>query len=123
MMERSAFDHQRDPKLGRIIRGVLAGEDDAAFVRRVLSAVPLGQTPAPWWEVLRTWAGPGLAAAGLLTAAAALWSVTAFRGANGTGSLGDPLPATGARAAVPTYLVATDVPDVDAVMAFVSESE
>lgn len=122
MSEWSPFDHRRDPELGRLLRAALSGANDAAFVQRVLAAAPLGQGQAPWWEILTTWARPGLVAAGLLAGAAALWSVTAFPAENGAGPLGDPLPAAGA-GAVPAYLVSAELPDIDAVMAVVTENE
>lgn len=122
MSESSPFDHRRDPELGRLLRAVLSGENDAVFVQRVLAAAPLAQEQAPWWHILTTWARPGLVAAGLLAAAAAVWSVTGFQAENGAGLLGDPLPAAGA-GAVPGYLVVADVPDIDAMMVVVTENE
>jgi hypothetical protein len=122
MTERSAFDHRPDAELGRELRAVLSLPDDEAFAARVLAAVGTGRPEAAWWEVLTSWARPGLVAAGLLAVAALAW-VAAGPRQGLRASLEDPLPAAGEGAAVPTYLVSAEAPDVNAVMAAFVEEE
>ena len=64
-MTHSEFDHSPDPALGAALRDVLGVDDDPAFVRRVTAR--LGTDT--WWQVLGTWARPGMVAALLLVAA------------------------------------------------------
>ncbi len=116
MSERSAFDHRPDPELGRALRELLDAHGDEAFVQRVLAAAPGEQLDLPWWEVLTAWARPGLVAATGIAAGALLWFAVGGTNTGTIASLGDPLPAAGERAAVPSYLVSSDTPDVDAVM-------
>lgn len=105
------------------MRTLLSASDDDAFAARVLAAARESRGEVQWWEVLTAWARPGLVAASLVAAAAALWSLAAPRHGSGSGQLGDPLPAAGAQAAVPAYLVSGEILDVDAVMAALVENE
>jgi hypothetical protein len=66
----SEFDHRADPELGRALRGLLSAPDDAAFAARVMARLP---GALPWWEVLGSWARPGLAAALVLAALGGMW--------------------------------------------------
>jgi hypothetical protein len=67
----SEFEHRPDVELGAALREALTPPDDPAFVLRVVAAA--GSLPPAWWEVLRAWARPGLAAALVLTALAGFW--------------------------------------------------
>jgi hypothetical protein len=67
----SEFEHRPDVELGAALREALTPADDPAFVQRVVAAA--GAMPAAWWEVLRGWARPGLAAALMLAALAGFW--------------------------------------------------
>jgi len=65
-MTHSDFDHSPDPALGAALREVLGVADDPAFVRRVTAGLGTSDT---WWQVLGTWARPGMVAALVLVAA------------------------------------------------------
>jgi hypothetical protein len=121
MSERSAFDHRPDPELGQVLQSILAADDDAAFVEGVLARAAGGGRERELWDILGVWARPGVAAAGVLAAAAVLWLVTALSDTNGIAVLEDPLQATGAT--VPSYVVSEDAPNVDAVMTLVFDNE
>ncbi len=64
------FDHKPDAELGRALSEVLSSPDDAVFANRVIARLP---EALPWWEVLGTWARPGLAAAMVLAALGGMW--------------------------------------------------
>ncbi|UCF19488.1 MAG: hypothetical protein JSU87_16450, partial [Gemmatimonadota bacterium] len=77
-MTSSSFDHRPDERLGKLLRAVLSGGDDAAFVQEVLARVAGEEITTPIavqpWEVLGRWARPGLAAAAVgLVAAVIVW--------------------------------------------------
>jgi hypothetical protein len=55
--------------LGETLKEILSAPDDAAFARRVMAQVPQTIVYESWWEVLGSWAGPGLAAAVAVIAA------------------------------------------------------
>jgi len=62
MMEKPMpFDHRPDPVLGAALRDALTGDHPLAFVARVTTAVAARQSSS--WEVLASWARPGIAAA------------------------------------------------------------
>ena len=62
MMEKPMpFDHRPDPVLGAALRDALTGDHPSAFVARVTAAVAARQSSS--WEVLASWARPGIAAA------------------------------------------------------------
>lgn len=72
----SPFDHRKDPEIGEALQELLSSADDLAFARRVeaAAAAVYGQiSPSGWWDVLGTWARPGVAAALALVAGATLW--------------------------------------------------
>jgi len=77
-----AFRGERDAELGAVLRTHLEGADPAGFAARVrarIAATPLGQREESLWDVLATWARPGIAA-GLLFATL-LGAVVAARAA------------------------------------------
>jgi hypothetical protein len=79
----SPFDHRQDPEIGDALRALLSSPDDLAFARRVEAAVAAVQgqmSLAGWWEVLGTWARPGVAAALALAGGATLWLTLASLG-------------------------------------------
>jgi len=62
MIEKSMpFDHRPDPVLGAALRDALTGNHPLAFVARVTAAIADWQSS--YWEVLASWARPGIAAA------------------------------------------------------------
>ncbi len=70
-MKHSPFDHRPWRELGRALREVLEAGDDRVFVARVMAeirALDVRPLRSDWWEVLGTWARPGLAAAAALVA-------------------------------------------------------
>ena len=72
-MRNSPFDHRPLWDLGKALREVLEAGDDRAFVARVMAEVrvlDLRLRRGDWWEVLGTWARPGLVAAAALVALA-----------------------------------------------------
>ncbi len=72
-MRNSPFDHRPLWDLGKALREVLEAGDDRAFVARVMAEVrvlDLRLRRSDWWEVLGTWARPGLVAAAALAALA-----------------------------------------------------
>jgi hypothetical protein len=110
----SPFDHRPDRELGKALRSVLSGADEAAFVQRVLDRVAQVQTGGSlgpvWWEVLDDWARPGLAAAALgLVAGVMFWIGGLTLGGETAAVLGDPLQAVG-DSGVPAALLATAQP-------------
>ncbi len=113
----SPFDHRPDPELGAALRAVLSGGDDRAFAQRVVAAAEgqLGARPADWVDQLVRWARPGLAAALVLMAGAAIW-LGGQRTAE-SGNLADPLRMADDGLAVPALLASTTDPDVDVVLA------
>ena len=70
-MRHSPFDHRPWRDLGRALREVLDAGDSRVFVARVMAeirALDVRPFRSNWWEVLGTWARPGLAAAAALVA-------------------------------------------------------
>ena len=70
-MRHSPFDHRPWRDLGRVLREVLEASDNRVFVARVMAeirALDVRPFRSDWWEVLGTWARPGLAAAAALVA-------------------------------------------------------
>jgi hypothetical protein len=71
MMEKSMpFDHRPDPVLGAALRQALGADDHGSFVARVMAALAVPR--ALHWDVLASWAGAGIAAAGVATLATGL---------------------------------------------------
>ncbi len=66
------FEAAPDPALGRLLRERFDAGDSAAFAARVMARLPRVGT---LWDVLATWARPGLAAGLLLAAALGYWTV------------------------------------------------
>lgn len=69
-MTGSAFQGDRDEALGAVLRTHLEGADPAGFAARVrarIAMTPQGRQDDTLWDVLATWARPGIAA-GLLLA-------------------------------------------------------
>lgn len=118
-MKYSPFDHRQDRELGDALRSVLSGRDEAAFVRRVLDSASKsgGQIygGAEWWEVLSAWARPGLAAAVIGVAAAAImW----FAGVRNSQIADTPPPdLVQASAGIPETFLTTQPPLLDEVLA------
>jgi len=73
MNENSPFDHQPDAELGALLRETLTAPDHAGFVRRVIAQLPAALARPSGWEILGTWARPGLAAAAVLLFLAGGW--------------------------------------------------
>jgi hypothetical protein len=69
-MTMNPFDHERDAKLGELLRDYLEPSDTAGFVRRVMFQVRSADTS---WEVLGRWARPGIAAAVAFLLGVTLW--------------------------------------------------
>lgn len=116
----SPFDHRPDPEVGAALRELLTAPDDDAFVRRVLARV--GAVPA-WWEVLDTWARPGIAAALVLVA---LMGFLLGRGIGAGGqavALDEPIRAVAEGVGVAALFTAARPPDVNAVLTAANGSE
>jgi hypothetical protein len=116
----SPFDHRPHPELGALLREALTPGEEQAFVDRVLARAATeggsGYYGAPWWQVLGTWARPGVAAAVVLLAAATFW----FRNAStreADTTLEDVLLATAETVAPPFLTAATSPPTFDVVLA------
>jgi hypothetical protein len=86
MTDRSdlGFDDEADAKITKMLRGAYAPPAEGAYwdalEGRIVAYIakhrpPVVRIPVNWWSDLARWAGPGLAAAALLFAAAGvLWS-------------------------------------------------
>jgi hypothetical protein len=64
--QNTPFDHRPDRSLGAALRAALSGDDEPAFVARVLARAG---RPQRYWEVLASWSRAGItaaAAAGLI---------------------------------------------------------
>jgi hypothetical protein len=64
------FDHERDTRLGELLRSHLEPSDHAGFVRAVMAQVRSADTS---WEVLSRWARPGIAAAAAFLLGVTMW--------------------------------------------------
>lgn len=86
MTEENPFSGERDEQLGTMLRAHLDGADHAGFTARVRdrlanSRIPQGEESL--WEVLATWARPGIAAGFLLaTLVGAIVAAQAARNLN-----------------------------------------
>ncbi len=72
-MRNSPFDHRPLWDVGKALREVLEAGDNGAFVARVMAevrALDIRRRRGDWWEVLGTWARPGLVAAAAMVALA-----------------------------------------------------
>ncbi len=83
MTHHNPFSNERDERLGGMLRTHLEGADHPGFTARVrarLAGLPVGQPEESLWDVLATWARPGIAAGFLLaTLAGAVMAVRAAR--------------------------------------------
>jgi len=121
-MRVSPFYHRPDRELGKALRVVLSGQDEAAFVKRVIArAAELqqeGSIGLAWWEVLGAWARPGLAAAVLgLIAGAMIWFAGLRFGNQPMNVLGDPLQSVGDTGMRAAFLATLQPPNLDDILA------
>ncbi|KPJ90882.1 MAG: hypothetical protein AMS18_09835 [Gemmatimonas sp. SG8_17] len=121
-MRVSPFYHKPDRELGKALRTVLSGQDEAAFVKRVMARVAELHEGASiglaWWEVLGAWARPGLAAAALgLLAGAMIWAAGLRSGDQATTVLGDPLQSVGDTGMPAAFLATAQPPNLDNILA------
>jgi hypothetical protein len=121
-MKLSPFDHRPDRELGKALESVLSGADEAAFVRRVLNRVAEmqegGSLGLAWWEILDTWARPGLVAAALgLIAGVMIWAGGLTFGGQTTIALGDPLQSVGDSGVPAAFLATAQPPSLSEVLA------
>ncbi|HKI96032.1 MAG TPA: hypothetical protein VJ992_12170 [Gemmatimonadales bacterium] len=115
MSKHNPFDQRPDVVLGQALRDALSAPDDAAFVRRVMARA--AEPAATWWDVLGTWARPGLAAALVAAAVVGFW-IGHDQGTHRTASLDDPLTsAAQAAGAAPVLFDAAGPPTMDVVLA------
>ena len=118
-MKPSPFDHRQDHELGEALRAALSGQDETAFVQSVLASAASLQDGVhdggDWLEILGAWARPGLAAAAIgMAAAAILWLSGAQTPSNGAALLADPLQAS---VEIPAAFLAAQPPDLNEVLA------
>jgi len=118
-MKPSPFDHRQDRELGDALRAALSGQNEDAFVQSVLAKAALfqagGGESGDWWDVLSDWARPGLAAAAIgLAAAAVFWWTGLGDSANPVMFLDDPLQAS---AEIPAAFLTAQPPDLNEVLA------
>ncbi len=121
-MRLSPFDHRPDRELGKALKSVLSGADEDAFVQRVLNRVAEmqegGSLGLAWWEVLDTWARPGLVAATLgLIAGVMIWAGGLTFGGQTTTVLGDPLQSVGDSGVPAAFLATAQPPSLNEVLA------
>ncbi len=115
MSKHDPFDQRSDPVLGEALRQALSAPDDAAFARRVMARVTA--PAANWWDVLGTWARPGLAAALVVAALVGFW-IGHAQGTHPAATLEDPLSsAAQAAGAAPVLFDASRPPTMDVVLA------
>lgn len=127
-MTGSPFDHERDRELGKALRNLLSGNDNDAFVQRVLARVAeVKDYPASataWWEVLSGWARPGLAAAAIgLLLTATIWITGLLGGGAGQVALGDPLLPLDDTELSSVLMARTQPPDLNEVLALGLEGD
>ena len=121
-MRVSPFDHRPDRELGKALQSVLSGADEEAFVQRVLARAAEmqanGGVGLAWWEVLDTWARPGLVAAALgLVAAVMVWAGGLTFGGQTTVALGDPLQSVGDSGVPAAFLATAQPPSLNEILA------
>jgi hypothetical protein len=76
-MRNSPFDGARDPALGAELAQALTPADSASFTSRVLARLGARTNS---WDVLASWARPGVAAGLLLATLLGYWIVTRSSG-------------------------------------------
>jgi hypothetical protein len=113
MSPSSPFDHRPDVELGGLLREALAPGDEGVFTSRVVAAAEARHGASALgvdgWQVLGTWARPGLAAALGLAAGATIWLAQASTRSEVEVTLEEVFRAT-AEAVVPPLLVASGAP-------------
>jgi len=120
MKPSSPFDHRPDLALGSALRDLLTPDDHRAFVNRVVRSAQLqfmsGISPRNWFDLLSAWARPGMAAALLLVV---LGAAGHLRRAEQPAqmALEDTLSEVPATVESNTFLVSTDPPDFDLILA------
>jgi hypothetical protein len=117
-----SFDHRPDPELGAALRAALDGEDQAAFVARVLARAehgPLPRADAPTWDVLAGWARLGIVAA---AAAALVAGLFVGRNARAAASLDDVVIASAGEGAT-ALLSSPRAPDASVVFTSLVERQ
>lgn len=67
------FEGKRDPALGAVLAEALTPSESASFTSRVLASLGARRNS---WDVLASWARPGLAAGMLLATLLGYWLVT-----------------------------------------------
>lgn len=114
MNDSSPFDHRHDRELGALLREVLTPGRESAFVGRVMTLVDEREMAAaaelPWWQVLRGWARPGLAAALALAAGATIWAAAAAKRAAQPDATLETVFLARAQTVAPAFLAATTAP-------------
>jgi hypothetical protein len=114
MSESSPFDHRPDRELGALLRDALTSGGEGAFVGRVMSLVDerdmVAAAELPWWQVLRGWARPGLAAALVLAAGATVWAATAAKRSAQPEATLETVFLARAQTVAPAFLVASTTP-------------
>ena len=118
-MKISPFDHRQDRELGDALRSALSGRDEEVFVQSVVASAALLQDRVDdggeWLEILGAWARPGLAAAAIgMAAAAILWWSGPGGPSDGATLLADPLQAS---VEIPAAFLAAQPPDLNEVLA------
>jgi hypothetical protein len=73
MNDTSPFDHQPDAELGALLREALTAPDRAGFAQRVMARLPAALARQSGWDILNTWARPGLVAAAVMLFLAGGW--------------------------------------------------
>jgi hypothetical protein len=117
-----SFDHRPDPELGAALRAALDGEDQAAFVARVLTRAehgPLPRADAPTWDVLAGWARLGIVAAAAAALVAGLFVGRTAR----TGSSLDDVVIASAGEGATAMLSSPRAPDASVVFASLVERQ
>jgi hypothetical protein len=113
----SPFDHRPHPELGGLLREALTAGNEQGFVDRVRAAAQERSAyGAPWWQVLGTWARPGVAAALALLAGATFWLANASSRNEADTTLEEVLLAT-ADTVAPPFLTTITPPTFDVVLA------
>ena len=114
MTDPSPFDHRQDRELGALLREALTSGNDSAFVGRVMTLVDEREMAAaaelPWWQVLRGWVRPGLAAALVLAAGATLWAVATQQRSRQPDPTLETVFLARAQTVAPAFLVAATAP-------------
>ena len=120
-MRSSPFDHRPLRDLGAALREALRAVDNEEFVARVMAAARVGDRSlfrADGWDVLSTWARPGIAAAAALVvlAVAAAISIGPSRAVEPV-TIDDAVQVATAQTGGQLLVAAPNPPDVDIVLA------